>query len=63
MATVEVLERDRRQDIVNDGPESILAQELESIVEDAKQPQDVEQPKARYWYYSVPFAGVRYYSF
>ena len=40
-----------------------MAQELESIVEDAEQAQDVEQPKARHWYYSVPFAGVRYYSF
>ena len=63
MATVELLERDRRQDIVIDGPEIRLAQELESIVEDAKQAQDVEQPKARHWYYSVPSAGVRYYSF
>ncbi len=63
MATVELLERDRMQGIINDGPEIRLAQELESIVEDAKQPQDVEQPKARHWYYNVPFAGVRYYSF
>ena len=38
MATVELLERDRMQDIINDGPEIRLAQELESIVEDAKQP-------------------------
>ena len=63
MAAVEVLDRDLAPDIVNDRPNNTLAQELESIVEDAKQPQDVEQPKARYWYYSVPFAGVRYYSF
>ena len=63
MAAVEVLDRDLAPDIVNDRPNNTLAQELESIVEDAKQPQDVEQPKARHWYYSVPFAGVRYYSF
>lgn len=63
MATVELLDRDRVQDIVNDGPESTLTQELESIVEEAEQVQEVEQPKARQWYYSVPFAGVRYYSF
>lgn len=63
MASVELLERDRIQDAINDGPENRLAQELESIVEDAEQAQDVEQPKARHWYYSVPFAGVRYYSF
>ena len=63
MATVELLERDRIEDIVNEGPENKLARELESIVEDSEQAQDVEQPKARHWYYSVPFAGVRYYSF
>ncbi len=63
MATVELLERDQTQDIVNDGSGDRLSQELESIVEDAEQAQDVEQPKARHWYYSVPFAGVRYYSF
>ena len=63
MTTVELLERDRRQETVNDGPEGKLAQELDSIVEDAEQVQDAEQPKARQWYYSVPFAGVRYYSF
>ena len=63
MATVELLERSRIEDIVNEGPESTLAQELESIVEEAEQVQEVEQPKARHWYYSVPFAGVRYYSF
>lgn len=63
MAAVELLERDQIQDVINDGPENRLAHELESIVEDAEQAQDVEQPKARHWYYSVPFAGVRYYSF
>ena len=63
MAAVELLERDRRQDIVNDERESRLAQELDNIVEDAEQAHDVEQSKARHWYYSVPFAGVRYYSF
>ncbi len=63
MTTVELLERDRVQDIVNDGTESTLAQELESIVEDVEQAHDAKQPKAPHWYYSVPFAGVRYYSF
>ena len=63
MTTVELLERDRLHDIVNDGLESGLAQEVDSIVEEAEQVQGVEQPKARHWYYSVPFPGVRYYSF
>lgn len=38
-------------------------QQVADILEEAEKVEEAQGPKTDYWYYSVPSAGVRYYSF
>lgn len=40
-----------------------LAEQMETILEEAESSREAQQPKALQWSYQVPMAGVRYYSF
>ena len=61
MAKAEVLER--QPETVSEGLDAKLTKEVETILEEAEQPQAESQPATGHWYYRVPCAGVRYYSF
>ena len=61
MTTAEVLKQNSPADVVEGGLNATSTQEIEAILEKAEQSED--RPKTGQWYYRVPFAGVRYYSF
>ena len=59
----EVLERQRQPEIVSEVLDAKLTKEVEAILEEAEQSQAESQSETGHWYYRVPCAGVRYYSF
>lgn len=61
MTTAEVLKQNRQADVVESGLNATSTREIEVILEKAEQSE--AQPKTGQWYYRVPCAGVRYYSF
>jgi hypothetical protein len=38
-------------------------QQVTDILEESEKTKETQETKANYWSYSVPFAGVRYYSY
>lgn len=63
MAEATAIERDRRPGTAVLGLNGRLAREVEAAVEKAERAQSKDQPATSHWFYSVPQAGVRYYSF
>ena len=61
MTTAEVLKQNRQADVAEGGLNAASTREIEAILEKAEQSED--RPKTGQWYYRVPCAGVRYYSF
>ncbi|MFQ6029070.1 MAG: hypothetical protein ACE5Q6_16445 [Dehalococcoidia bacterium] len=63
MVSVDVLEKIEEQDVTSQQLNSTVSHQVENILEDAGDREDTDQPKTMKWHYSVPFAGVRYYSY
>ncbi len=63
MAEAAIVETDRRPDTAVRELNAKLAREVEAAVEKAERAQGKDQPDTGHWSYSVPQAGVRYYSF
>ena len=64
MATVELLERYPKTEIITDGLDTNLSQEAGPMFGEAVRPhKQPDRPETRQWHYQMPFAGVRYYSF
>ncbi len=63
MATVKILDKSEQPELAANEMGSKLAQQMQSIPEEAGRSQEPKQPEARQWHYQVPFAGVSYYSF
>ena len=63
MAEAATIERDRRPGTAVMELNAKLAREVEAVVEVAERKQRKDQPNTDHWFYSVPHAGVRYYSF
>lgn len=63
MAEAAIIKRDRRLGIAVREPNPKLVREVEALVEEAERAQGKGQADTTHWFYSVPQAGVRYYSF
>ena len=63
MAAMEILERDRQQDIAVEELSPRIAQDVENVLEEAESAREKERPETRQWYYKMGGVGVRYYSF
>jgi hypothetical protein len=57
------LDQHQQPDIADIGPNATVTREMEAILEEAEQSEAADRPEVRHWFYSVPCAGVRYYSF
>jgi hypothetical protein len=63
MDAVKILDQHQQPDIADIGPNATVTREMEAILEEAEQSEAADRPEVRHWFYSVPCAGVRYYSF
>ncbi len=63
MTEAATIERNRRPSTDARELDSKLAREVEAVIEQAERAQPQDGPEVRQWFYRVPQAGVRYYSF
>ncbi len=63
MTTVELK---KQPQVVERTPEDLnptAVQQVKEILEEAEEPARAGDPKPAHWFYQVPFAGVRYYTY
>ncbi len=63
MTEATTMERHRRHGTAVRELDSTLAREVEAVIEQAERAEPQDGPEVRQWFYRVPQAGVRYYSF
>ena len=63
MSAPEILEQQRQPETVSQGLDTKLTKEVETILEEAERSRAESQSETGHWYYRIPCAGVRYYSF
>ena len=63
MVSVELKEKVQVVESPSNELNATAVQQVADILEEAEKVEEVKEPKANYWYYSMPFAGVRYYSY
>ena len=63
MTEATTMERRQRHGTAVRELDSTLAREVEAVIAEAERAQPQDGPDVRQWFYRVPQAGVRYYSF
>ena len=61
MVSVELLEQEKP--VVAEEWTPLVSQQVSEILEEGHEGPDLEETEQKSWYYRVPFAGVRYYSY
>jgi hypothetical protein len=63
MVSVELKEKVQVVEDPSQELNSTALQQVRDILEESEKAREPQEPKTTYWSYSVPFAGVRYYSY
>jgi hypothetical protein len=63
MATVELKEQVQVMEPALEDLNPTAVQQVAEILKEAEKPARAGQPKTAHWFYQVPCAGVRYYSY
>ena len=63
MAAVELLTLNPKTETQIETSMDLVEQEIQSVLDQAKKPQEQRGPQASHWYYRTVCPGVRYYSY
>ena len=63
MVSVQELDQSNEKAVTLEDLTSLVSQQVSDLLQEPGQTSDAEESLAAQWFYQVPYAGVRYYSY